>query len=104
MHLIRGHLLFGGGTDSVDSTETLRRIPEPYVIANVGHMPMIVKPELVNPVISEFLIKNCGLDTLSSAWQILNKTKGENIWDLKNYKKVNSKWMSSSVYPHGSLP
>ncbi|SAM09412.1 hypothetical protein [Absidia glauca] len=87
MHLIRGHLLFGGGTDSVDSTETLKRIPEPYVIANVGHMPMIVKPELVNPVISEFLIKNCGLDTLSSAWQILNKTKGENIWDLKNYKK-----------------
>ncbi|CAO3595594.1 unnamed protein product [Absidia cylindrospora] len=87
MHLIRGHLLFKGGSDMADTAEALKRIPEPYVIANVGHMPMIVKPELVNPVISDFLIKNCGLNTLSGAWQILEKTKGENKWDLKNYEK-----------------
>lgn len=64
------------------------RVPEPYVIPDVGHMPMVVHPELVNPVISEFLIKNCGLHTLSGAWQVLHKTKGENKWDLKNYEKV----------------
>ncbi|KAI8086644.1 Alpha/Beta hydrolase protein [Halteromyces radiatus] len=87
MNLIRGHLLMANGSTHMDSTEALKRVPEPYVIANVGHMPMLVKPELVNPVISEFLINNCGLHTLSGEWQILNKTKGENKWDLKNYEK-----------------
>lgn len=71
----------------VPHTESIR-VPEPYVIPEVGHMPMVVHPELVNPVISDFLIKNCGLHTLSGAWQALNRTKGENKWDLKNYAKA----------------
>jgi pimeloyl-ACP methyl ester carboxylesterase len=94
MNVIRNHLL---GLDPEDTQwESLSkadnvRVPSPYVIQNVGHLPMLVRPELVNPVISEFLIHNCGLNTLSGAWQILHKTKGENKWDLKNYEKVTRK-------------
>ncbi|KAJ8658722.1 hypothetical protein O0I10_005446 [Lichtheimia ornata] len=90
VNIIHNHLL---GLDPQDMNwEHLShadniRVPEPYVIPDVGHMPMVVHPELVNPVISEFLIKNCGLHTLSGAWQVLHKTKGENKWDLKNYEK-----------------
>ncbi|KAI8385007.1 uncharacterized protein BYT42DRAFT_592969 [Radiomyces spectabilis] len=90
MNIIRNHLL---GLDpsetewsNIDQAENLR-VPVPYVIPDVSHMPMVVKPELVNPVMSDFLIKNCGLHTLSGAWQVLNRTKGENKWDLKNYEK-----------------
>lgn len=82
MHIIRKHLI-GLNVDTPD-----HRVPVPHIIPNVGHMPMVVRPELVNPVISDFLIHHCGLKTLSGAWQILHKTKGENKWDLKNYEKV----------------
>ncbi|CEI95943.1 hypothetical protein RMCBS344292_10117 [Rhizopus microsporus] len=81
MHIIRKHLI-GLNADTPD-----HRVPVPHIIPNVGHMPMVVRPELVNPVISDFLIHHCGLKTLSGAWQILHKTKGENKWDLKNYEK-----------------
>ncbi|CAO3616830.1 unnamed protein product [Mucor hiemalis] len=90
MNVIRNHLLGldpqDNQWDTVTPAENLR-VPVPYVIPDVGHVPMVVHPELVNPVISDFLIKNCGLNTLSGAWQILHKTKGENKWDLKNYAK-----------------
>ncbi|GAA5804059.1 hypothetical protein HPULCUR_009545 [Helicostylum pulchrum] len=94
MNVIRNHLLGLNAADvqwdTVTQADNLR-VPVPYVIPDVGHVPMVVHPELVNPVISDFLIKNCGLNTLSGAWQILHKTKGENKWDLKNY----AKWAST---------
>jgi len=90
MNVIRNHLLgldpHDSQWDAVTPSDNIR-VPVPYVIPDVGHVPMVVHPELVNPVISDFLIKNCGLNTLSGAWQILHKTKGENKWDLKNYAK-----------------
>ncbi|KAI7901115.1 Alpha/Beta hydrolase protein [Cokeromyces recurvatus] len=90
MNIIRNHLLGldpdENQWDNVSQLDNIR-VPVPYVIPDVGHVPMVVYPELVNPVISDFLIKNCGLNTLSGAWQILHKTKGENKWDLKNYAK-----------------
>jgi hypothetical protein len=70
------------------STTSHPNVVEHYIVPDAGHQVMIVNPELVNPVITEFLIKKCGLETLSGAWQILNKTAGENKWDLKNYEKV----------------
>jgi hypothetical protein len=72
---------------------------EHYVVPGAGHQVMIVNPELVNPVITEFLIKKCGLDTLSGAWQILNKTAGENKWDLKNYEKVCRQMSEREIVP-----
>ncbi|KAM3578208.1 hypothetical protein VKS41_007736 [Umbelopsis sp. WA50703] len=69
------------------SNDKQSQIVEHYIVPGAGHQVMIVNPELVNPVITEFLIKSCGLETLSGAWQILNKTAGENKWDLKNYEK-----------------
>ncbi|CAO3700841.1 unnamed protein product [Rhizopus stolonifer] len=93
-----GVLLIGGEKDEitpVNEMELIRdqligfnqNVPVPHIVPRVGHVPMIVSPELVNPVISDFLIHDCGLNTLSGAWQILHKTKGENKWDLKNYAK-----------------
>ncbi|RUS14456.1 hypothetical protein BC937DRAFT_93793, partial [Endogone sp. FLAS-F59071] len=65
------------------------RVPIPYIIRNAGHQVMLEKPELVNPIISEeFLIKTCGFEVMSPAWQILHKTQGENKWDLKNFEKI----------------
>lgn len=88
--MIRNHLLgldpAETNWDSVGRNDGIR-VPEPYVIPDVGHLPMVVHPELVNPVVSDFLIKNCGLQTLSGAWQALHRMKGENKWDLKNYEK-----------------
>lgn len=89
MNVIRHYLLNLSPEDYHVSTTDNIRVPVPYVIPDVGHVPMVIHPELVNPVISDFLIKNCSLNTLSGAWQILHKTKGENKWDLKNYEKVN---------------
>ncbi|KAI9476464.1 MAG: hypothetical protein EXX96DRAFT_577255 [Benjaminiella poitrasii] len=90
MNIIRNHILGLDPDetqwDNVSQSDNLR-VPVPYVIPDTGHVPMVVRPELVNPVISDFLIKNCELNTLSGAWQILHKTKGENKWDLKNYAK-----------------
>ncbi|KAI9281571.1 Alpha/Beta hydrolase protein [Sporodiniella umbellata] len=93
-----GVLLIGGEQDEitpVSDMDLLRNmllplntnVPPPHIVPQVGHVPMFVRPELVNPVISEFLIHSCALETLSGAWQILHKTKGENKWDLKNYAK-----------------
>lgn len=100
MNVIRNHLLGidpqDNQWDAVNQTDNMR-VPVPYVIPDVGHVPMVVHPELVNPVISDFLIKNCGLNTLSGAWQILHKTKGENKWDLKNYEKVQNIFMCVCV-------
>ncbi|KAI9359699.1 Alpha/Beta hydrolase protein [Pilaira anomala] len=103
MNVIRNHLLGldpddDEKWDSVKQSDNLR-VPVPYVIPDVGHVPMVVHPELVNPVISDFLIKNCGLNTLSGAWQILHKTKGENKWDLKNY----AKWASTPNITDGPI-
>ncbi|KAI7867495.1 Alpha/Beta hydrolase protein [Spinellus fusiger] len=64
-----------------------QRVPKPYLFPEIGHMAMVVSPQLVNAMLSEFLIKACGMTTLSGAWQVLHKTKGENKWDLKNYEK-----------------
>ncbi|KAI9268916.1 Alpha/Beta hydrolase protein [Phascolomyces articulosus] len=84
--------------DSIPHADSIR-VPEPYIIPDVGHMPMVVHPELVNPVVSDFLIKNCGLHTLSGAWQAQHRTKGENKWDLKNYEK----WMRTSPITEGPI-
>lgn len=108
MNIIRDYLLElkDRSRDNVTQADSVR-VPVPYVIPDVGHVPMVVHPELVNPTISDFLIKNCGLNTLSGAWQILHKTKGENKWDLKNYAKVkihknnNGHVSYSRFYPSG---
>ncbi|KAG0188363.1 hypothetical protein DFQ28_004939 [Apophysomyces sp. BC1034] len=103
MNVIRNHLL---GLDPLEtqwkaiSSSENARVPAPYVIPDVAHMPMVVRPELVNPFISEFLIKNCDLYTLSGAWQVVHKTKDENKWDLKNYEKW-TRTMAITTVPIG---
>ena len=66
----------------------LPRVPVPFVIPAAGHSTMMEKPELVNPIIAKFLIKDCGFKAMDQAWQILHKLAGENKWSLKNYEKV----------------
>ncbi|CAG8574806.1 27004_t:CDS:10 [Dentiscutata erythropus] len=61
--------------------------PDPVVIPQAGHNPMVEKPDLVNLIINDFLIKICGLNTVDPAWQIVYKTKDENKWSLKNFQK-----------------
>ncbi|RHZ89344.1 hypothetical protein Glove_16g184 [Diversispora epigaea] len=61
--------------------------PAPCLIPQAGHNPIQENPDLVNLIINDFLIKECGLETMDPAWQILNKTKGENKWSMKNYQK-----------------
>ncbi|KAH8554339.1 Alpha/Beta hydrolase protein [Umbelopsis sp. PMI_123] len=85
--IIEGYLLERRKMVNGSSTTSHPNVVEHYIVPDAGHQVMIVNPELVNPVITEFLIKKCGLETLSGAWQILNKTAGENKWDLKNYEK-----------------
>lgn len=88
--IIEGYLKASGHGAENGSAQShaQERVVEHYIVPGAGHQVMIVNSELVNPVITEFLIKKCGLETLSGAWQILNKTAGENKWDLKNYEKV----------------
>ncbi|CAG8778687.1 12626_t:CDS:2, partial [Racocetra persica] len=62
--------------------------PDPVVIPQAGHNPMVEKPDLVNLIINDFLIKVCGLNTVDPGWQIAQKTKDENKWSMKNYQKV----------------
>jgi len=57
-------------------------------IPESGHNAMVEKPGMVNLIINDFLIKECRLETLDPAWQILFKTKGENKWSMKNFQKV----------------
>ncbi|CAG8476539.1 8426_t:CDS:10 [Diversispora eburnea] len=61
--------------------------PAPFLIPQAGHNPILENPDLVNLIINDFLIKECGLETMDPGWQILNKTKGENKWSMKNYQK-----------------
>lgn len=49
---------------------------------------MLEKWELVTPIISTFLIKDCGMTTMDPAWQITRKCQKENKWSLKNTEKV----------------
>jgi len=46
------------------------RIVERYFVPGAGHQVMVVNPELVNPVITEFLIKKCGLGDVK--WSLAN--------------------------------
>ena len=64
--------------------------PHPTIvyIKESGHNAMVEKPDMVNLIINDFFIKECGLETLDPAWQILFKTKGENKWSMKNFEKV----------------
>lgn len=49
---------------------------------------MLEKWELVNPIISSFFIKECGLSTIDQAWQLTLESQKENKWSLKNLEKV----------------
>ncbi|KAG0276961.1 hypothetical protein BGZ96_003066 [Linnemannia gamsii] len=69
------------------------RIQSPFIIDNAGHMPMLEKWEHVTPIISSFLIKDCGMTTMDPAWQITKKCEEENIWSLKNTEK----WMNTPI-------
>nr|CAG8447627.1 15480_t:CDS:10 [Entrophospora candida] len=62
--------------------------PQPVIIQESGHVPMLEKPELLNRIINQFLINECRLATLDPAWQIIYETKDENKWSMKNYEKV----------------
>lgn len=57
---------------------------------------MLEKWELVNPIISTFFIKECGLSTIDQAWQLTLESQKENKWSLKNLEKV-----TTSVVAHG---
>lgn len=57
---------------------------------------MLEKWELVNPIISTFFIKECGLSTIDQAWQLTLESQKENKWSLKNLEKV-----TTSTVAHG---
>lgn len=60
----------------------------PFIIPRAGHQTMLEKWELVNPIISAFFIKECGLSTIDQAWQLTLESQKENKWSLKNLEKV----------------
>jgi hypothetical protein len=51
---------------------------------------MVEKWELVTPIISTFLIKDCNMTTMDPSWQITVKSQKENKWSLKNTEKVST--------------
>ncbi|KAF9914448.1 hypothetical protein BX616_008286, partial [Lobosporangium transversale] len=71
--------------------DTNERIKLPFIIPKAGHQVMLEKWELVTPIISNFLIKDCGMTTMDPSWQITRKCQKENKWSLKNTEK----WMNT---------
>ncbi|KAG0202313.1 hypothetical protein BGX28_005134 [Mortierella sp. GBA30] len=69
------------------------RTKSPFIISRAGHQTMLEKWELVTPIISAFLIKDCGMTTMDPAWQITKKCQKENKWSLKNTEK----WMNTPI-------
>ncbi|KAG0355192.1 hypothetical protein BG005_005877 [Podila minutissima] len=70
----------------------------PFIIPRAGHQTMLEKWELVNPIISAFFIKECGLSTIDQAWQLTLESQKENKWSLKNLEKwQNTPIISSSI-------
>ncbi|KAF9139592.1 hypothetical protein BGX30_007785 [Mortierella sp. GBA39] len=69
------------------------RIQSPLIIPKAGHQTMLEKWEHVTPIISSFLIKDCGMTTMDPAWQITKKCQEENKWSLKNTEK----WMNTPI-------
>ncbi|KAF9439221.1 hypothetical protein BGZ76_008588 [Entomortierella beljakovae] len=69
------------------------RVNSPYIIPKAGHMPMLEKWEIVTPIISSFLIKDCEMTTMDPSWQITRKSQKENKWSLKNTEK----WMNTPI-------
>ncbi|KAG9066334.1 hypothetical protein KI688_001557 [Linnemannia hyalina] len=74
-------------------TATNDRIQSPLIIPKAGHQTMLEKWEHVTPIISSFLIKDCGMTTMDPAWQITKKCQQENKWSLKNTEK----WMNTPI-------
>ncbi|KAF8925721.1 hypothetical protein BGZ58_000532 [Dissophora ornata] len=69
------------------------RTKSPFVIPKSGHQTMLENWELVTPIISTFLIKDCGMTTMDPAWQITMKCQKENKWSLKNTEK----WLNTPI-------
>ncbi|KAF9109368.1 hypothetical protein BGX27_007680 [Mortierella sp. AM989] len=72
---------------------TNERTKLPFIIPKAGHQTMLEKWELVTPIISSFLIKDCEMTTMDPAWQITRKCQQENKWSLKNTEK----WMNTPI-------
>ncbi|KAF9583370.1 hypothetical protein BGW38_009654 [Lunasporangiospora selenospora] len=68
-------------------SETNPRVGTPFIIPRAGHIAMLENWELVTPIISSFLVKDCGLTTMDPAWQITKKAQLESKWSLKNTEK-----------------
>ncbi|KAF9091266.1 hypothetical protein BGX29_011064 [Mortierella sp. GBA35] len=69
------------------------RTQSPFIIPKAGHQTMLEHWELVTPIISSFLIKDCGMTTMDPSWQITIKCQKENKWSLKNTEK----WMNTPI-------
>jgi hypothetical protein len=67
---------------------TNNRVQSPFIIPKAGHLTMLEHWEIVTPIISSFLIKDCGMSTMDPAWQITMECQKENKWSLKNTEKV----------------
>ncbi|KAG0244196.1 hypothetical protein BGW41_000183 [Actinomortierella wolfii] len=74
------------------------KVSTPFVIPLAGHQAMLERWEHLTPIISTFLIKECGLSTMDPAWQITRKSKKEEKWSLKNTEKwINTPIISAPV-------
>ncbi|KAG0210711.1 hypothetical protein BGX33_004733 [Mortierella sp. NVP41] len=69
------------------------RTQSPFIIPKAGHQTMLEHWELVTPIISSFLIKDCGMTTMDPSLQITIKCQKENKWSLKNTEK----WMNTPI-------
>ncbi|KAF9977769.1 hypothetical protein BGZ65_007266, partial [Modicella reniformis] len=69
------------------------RVQLPFIIPKAGHQTMLEKWELVTPIISTFLIRDCGMAAMDPSWQITVKCQEENKWSLKNTEK----WMKTPI-------
>ncbi|KAF9356747.1 hypothetical protein BGX34_009781 [Mortierella sp. NVP85] len=67
---------------------TNAQVKPPFIIPKAGHQTMVEKWELVTPIISTFLIKDCNMTAMDPSWQITVKSQNENKWSLKNTEKV----------------
>ncbi|KAF9976291.1 hypothetical protein BGZ73_008837 [Actinomortierella ambigua] len=102
-------LLLAGEDDRVCPAKNVEKIYEwcraanpkvstPFVIPLAGHQAMLERWEHVTPIISTFLIKDCGLSTMDPAWQITRKSQKEEKWSLKNTEKwINTPIISAPV-------
>ncbi|KAG0269180.1 hypothetical protein DFQ27_004576 [Actinomortierella ambigua] len=74
-----------------------QRIQCPLLLL-AGEDAMLERWEHVTPIISTFLIKDCGLSTMDPAWQITRKSQKEEKWSLKNTEKwINTPIISAPV-------